>query len=107
MKVIKSVNTNQGVLRTVRYNVACEYCLTTGSDRSVKLWNPISGALLKSYTGHSQDVLDAVSSLDNSEIASAGGDKAIYVYDVITGVIKRRFLGICPGCFFFGVFWNV
>lgn len=35
------------------------YCLTCGSDKSVKLWNPHSGLLLKTYMGHGQEVLDA------------------------------------------------
>ena len=97
MEIVRSVTTPHPVIRSCRYNEACEYALTTGSDRTIKLWNPITSALLKTYSGHSQDVLDAVSSLDNAEIVSAGGDKAVYLYDVITGVIKRRFLG--ESCF--------
>lgn len=42
-----------------------DYCLTCGSDKSLKLWNPYRGALLKSYTGHGFDVLDAHSSCDS------------------------------------------
>ena len=97
---LKTVKTSHGVIRSLRFNEACEYVLSTGNDRSIQLWNPLTGALLKTYTGHSQDVLDAVSSFDNSEIISAGGDKAVYLYDVITGVIKRRFLGFAINCFF-------
>ena len=44
------------------------YCLTCGSDKSVKLWNPHSGLLLKTYMGHGQEVLDA-DRLDSAEIA--------------------------------------
>ena len=35
------------------------YCLTCGNDKSVRLWNPHSGLLLKTYMGHGQEVLDA------------------------------------------------
>ena len=34
------------------------YCLTCGSDKTVKLWNPHTGLLLKTYVGHGQEVLD-------------------------------------------------
>ena len=35
------------------------YCVTCGSDKTVKLWNPNSGLLIKTYVGHGQEVLDA------------------------------------------------
>lgn len=35
------------------------YCLTCGSDRTVRLWNPHKGLAVKTYTGHDGEVLDA------------------------------------------------
>ncbi len=35
------------------------YCLTCGSDRTVRLWNPHKGLPVKSYSGHGAEVLDA------------------------------------------------
>lgn len=35
------------------------YCLTCGSDKSLKLWNPHKGTVLKTYSGHGYEVLDA------------------------------------------------
>ena len=35
------------------------YCLTCGGDKTVKLWNPHTGLLVKTYVGHGQEVLDA------------------------------------------------
>ena len=32
------------------------YCLTGGADKSLKLWNPNRGALLKNYMGHGYEV---------------------------------------------------
>lgn len=42
-----------------------DYCLTCGSDKSIKLWNPYRGVLLKTYSGHGYEVLDAQSSCDS------------------------------------------
>lgn len=41
------------------------YCLSCGSDKKLKLWNPYEGTLLKTYGGHGNEVLDACSSCDN------------------------------------------
>lgn len=43
-----------------------EYCMSCGSDKSVKLWNPHKGTLLHTYAGHGYEVLDARGSSDNS-----------------------------------------
>lgn len=35
------------------------YCLTCGGDKTLKLWNPLRGTLLRTYSGHGYEVLDA------------------------------------------------
>lgn len=42
-----------------------DYIITTGSDRTLKLWAAETGALLLTYSGHSGEVLDARGSCDN------------------------------------------
>lgn len=67
------------------------YCITCGSDKSVKLWNPLRNLLLKTYIGHGYEVLDAQSSGDNSHICSGGMDKSVVLFDVSTGQAVRKF----------------
>ena len=73
------------------------YCLTGGSDKSVKLWNPHRSRLLKSYSGHGYEVMDAQGSSDNSQICSGGMDKAVVVFDVATGNAVRKYRGHAGG----------
>ncbi|WKX93134.1 hypothetical protein Q1695_010848 [Nippostrongylus brasiliensis] len=84
------IDCRQDAVRAVRYNVDGNYCLTCGSDKSVKLWNPIKGTLLKTYTGTGNEVFDVASSSDNSQVAAGGADKCLTVFDVETGKILRR-----------------
>ena len=35
------------------------YCLTCGSDKTLKLWSPHKGLCIKTYMGHGAEVLDA------------------------------------------------
>uniref|UniRef100_A0A158PAY5 WD repeat domain-containing protein 83 n=1 Tax=Angiostrongylus cantonensis TaxID=6313 RepID=A0A158PAY5_ANGCA len=84
------IDCRQDAVRAVRYNVDGNYCLTCGSDKSIKLWNPIKGTLLKTYTGTGNEVFDAASSSDNSQVAVGGADKCLTVFDVETGKIMRR-----------------
>lgn len=43
------------------------YLMTCGSDKKLKLWNPLSGLLLKTYGGHAHEVTDAAGSCDRYE----------------------------------------
>ncbi|XP_060065210.1 WD repeat domain-containing protein 83-like [Ylistrum balloti] len=92
-KLISAVNCKQGAVRAVRFNVGGDYCLTCGSDKSVRLWNPHRGIALKTYTGHGYEVLDAQSSSDNSQICSGGMDKTVMLFDVATGKAVRKYRG--------------
>jgi len=59
---------HQGSVHTVKFNTDGNYCLSGGSDRSIKLWNPHNGKLIKTYLGHGWEVADICVSMDNSKI---------------------------------------
>ncbi|XP_063787242.1 WD repeat domain-containing protein 83 isoform X3 [Pseudophryne corroboree] len=84
---------NQGAVRAVRFNVDGNYCITCGSDKSLKLWNPHKGTMLKTYSGHGYEVLDAAGSLDNSQLCSCSSDKTVILWDVAQGLMVRKFRG--------------
>jgi len=90
-EVHSSIDCKQGAVRAVRYNVDGGYCLTCGSDKTIKLWNPTKSVLLRAYSGHGYEVLDARSSCDNSQICSAGMDKCVILWDVAGGKILRKY----------------
>ncbi|XP_047739731.1 WD repeat domain-containing protein 83 [Hyalella azteca] len=81
-KLERVLECKQGAVRAVRFNVDGGYCLTCGSDKSVKLWNPHTGALLCTFAGHGYEVLDARGSADNSLVVSGGLDKSVMVWDM-------------------------
>lgn len=66
------------------------YAITCGSDKKLKLWNPLTGVLLKTYAGHGDEVTDAAGSCDSCHIVSSSSDKSIIYWDVATGQPVRR-----------------
>ena len=89
---------HEGPVRAVRFNSDGNYCMTCGSDKTLRLSNPYTGTLLKTYVGHGYEVLDAVASKGNDKIASCGTDKTVILWDVSTGKSTRKFkghLGVC------------
>lgn len=93
LKKEKSFRANQGAVRSIRFNHDGEYCITSGSDKTVKLWNPFKELLLKTYVGHRSDVLEAAGSHDNAHVISGGSDKLILLFDVTESESIRTFRG--------------
>lgn len=44
-----AIDTEHGAVRSVRFNKDGNYMLTCGSDKTIKLWNPSRGLLIKTY----------------------------------------------------------
>ncbi|KAL1491201.1 hypothetical protein ABEB36_011836 [Hypothenemus hampei] len=93
LEKIVEIDCDQGAIRAVRFNVDGFYCLTCGSDKKIRLWNPYKSLLLKTYGGHANEVLDACSSCDSSKIVSCSSDKSIIYWDVPTGQPLKRLRG--------------
>lgn len=88
-----SLSGHSGPVLAVRFNKEGSYCLTCGKDRTLRLWNPHKGVLVKTYTGHGYDVRDVAVSNDNGQLASCGGDRQVFLWDVASGRIIRKFAG--------------
>ena len=69
------------------------YCLTGGADRTLRLWNPHKGLLIRRYAGHAKTLTDASATADNARIASCSADGSVNVWDVASGRVLRRFRG--------------
>lgn len=66
------------------------YVITSGSDKKIKLWNPQSGLLLKTYGGHANEVSEAIGSCDSCHILSGSLDRSLIYWDVTTAQPLRR-----------------
>jgi mitogen-activated protein kinase organizer 1 len=38
-----------GSVSTVKFNSDGNYCLSGGNDKTIRLWNPVKGTLIKTY----------------------------------------------------------
>ncbi|KJE97182.1 mitogen-activated protein kinase organizer 1 [Capsaspora owczarzaki ATCC 30864] len=89
----RTLKGHQGAVTAVRFNPAGTYCVSGGADKTVNLWNPHSGMLLKTYIGHGHEVLDLATASNNEWIVSCGGDKTVIQWDVASGNILRKLRG--------------
>ena len=73
---------SDSTVAVVQLNADGRYLISGGSDGKLKLWDWEVGALLKTYRGHSQDVIDASFSNDGAFMGSCGGERGAYIWDV-------------------------
>lgn len=68
--------------------------LATGSnDKTIKLWNPQTGALIETLTGHTSLVNSVAFSADYSTLASGGEDKTIRLWNLDSKTLIRTLNG--------------
>ncbi|KAN0061612.1 hypothetical protein ACQY0O_006460 [Thecaphora frezii] len=93
-----AIPAHSGPCNVVRYNTLGRYILTGGTDRQIHLYNATHASTpsapsspIKTYAAHTHHVLSLCISRDNAQFASGGGDKSVYVWDVSTATVVRRF----------------
>ena len=59
----------------------------------MKLWDAATGALLRTFEGHSGAVLSVAFSPDGTRVLSGSGDKTLKLWDAATGALLRTFEG--------------
>ena len=68
----------------------------------MKLWDAATGALVRTFEGHSGSVNSVAFSPDGARVLSGSWDKTIKLWDAATGALLRTFEGhsdtVCVGC---------
>jgi WD40 repeat protein/Cdc6-like AAA superfamily ATPase len=76
---------HSGDVLTIAWNHDNTRILSGSADRTIKIWNVITGQILQTLYGHSDAVLKADWNNDDSTIASASKDKTVKIWNVLTG----------------------
>jgi WD40 repeat protein len=65
----------------------------TGQNRTVKLWDAATGQVVRTLTGHTDQVWSVVFSPDSRRIASASADRTVKLWDAATGQLLHTLSG--------------
>lgn len=64
---------------------------SVGWDRKVRIWDPASGQLVKSWEGHDADIWGVAFSPDGQKLATCGLDGALKVWNAETGELLATY----------------
>jgi WD40 repeat protein len=76
-----------------------KYVVTASEDSTLKLWDPNTGAEVRTLRGHSNIVTAVAMSGDGTKIASASLDHTLRVWDAATGGVLASFKGPTPSVY--------
>lgn len=79
-----------GFMNTISFSNDGRKVVTSGTDRTAKIWDVNTGLLLASCEGHTEPVYQAVFSHDGKWVLTCADDTTARIWDVATGKEKFR-----------------
>jgi serine/threonine protein kinase len=87
----KTVRAHAQQVEGVSFSADGRYALSTGTDRTINLWETASWRPVRSFVGHAGAVYSAVFTADAKRMLSASADRTVRLWDVDTAAEVRSF----------------
>ncbi len=91
-KSLRTVDANDTV-KSLTYSPDGQRLITGGDDRTIKVWNALTGERLLTLTGHTSAIRSLVVKSDGSTLASASDDQTIKLWNLGIGQQLRTLKG--------------
>ena len=85
LQVFSSTTGLKGGANSVVFSPDGKLLATASDDKQVRLWDPVTGQLMRTLSGHTDQVDTVRFSPDGTLLGSASADKTAKVWDVATG----------------------
>ncbi|KAJ3378576.1 POC1 centriolar protein A [Entophlyctis sp. JEL0112] len=93
--LVTSMSGHTGTVTSVAYNHDGSLIASVSEDKTVRVWNPLSGALVSELKGHSNYLTSVAFNHDSSLIASGSWDKTVRVWNPLSGALISELKGHC------------
>ena len=86
-QLLHTLPIDSGYVTYVSFSSDDRLIATTGWDKKIRIWDVVSGKLLRTLKGHKENTLFSTFSIDGSELTTISLDE-IFLWDVYTGIVK-------------------
>ncbi|KAJ5125303.1 hypothetical protein N7526_007480 [Penicillium atrosanguineum] len=90
---LQTLEGHSGSVQSVAFSPDSQLLASGSYDKTIRLWDPVTGVLIQSLEGHSEPVLLVTFSPDGLLLASGSYDKTIQLWDLATGVLTKSLEG--------------
>ncbi len=80
-------------INSIAFSPNGKYIISGSMDKTIKLWDLVSGKEIKTFTGHTDWIKSIAFSPDGTKIISGSCDETIKLWDVISGKEIKTFSG--------------
>lgn len=84
-QVNRTIAAHRGVVRSLSLSADSSMLASSSDDRTIKLWNPATGDLIRTLEGHTAPVLSVALSADGQTLVSGSSDQTVRIWHTSTG----------------------
>ena len=84
---------NGSVVNSVAFSQDGRQVICGSIDKTVRIWNAMTGEIEAELKGHTESVLSVAFSLDGSWVVSGSKDQTIRIWNVVTGEVEAELQG--------------
>lgn len=85
LSLVKSLQGHLSYINSLAFNHDGNKIFTSSADKTIKLWDVVTGKIIQDFHGHDSSVNYLVLSPDGRKLFSASADKTIKIWDIDTG----------------------